>query len=83
MANEYYSLTVAGLQRQLSICPLNDKLSIAGFIMFSDVELTIACAEELLKKCPEADYIVTAESKGIPLAVSYTHLSINYISTAE
>ena len=42
MANEYYSLTVAGLQRQLPICPLNDKLSIAGFIMFSDVELTIA-----------------------------------------
>ncbi len=53
MANEYYSLTVAGLQRQLPICPLNDKLSIAGFIMFSDVELTIACAEELLKTiCP-------------------------------
>ncbi|WP_270740019.1 phosphoribosyltransferase family protein [Massilioclostridium coli] len=75
MANEYYSLTVAGLQRQLPICPLNDKLSIAGFIMFSDVELTIACAKELLKKCPEADYIVTAESKGIPLAYEMSRQS--------
>ena len=75
MANEYYSLTVAGLQRQLPICPLNDKLSIAGFIMFSDVELTIACAEELLKKCPEADYIVTAESKGIPQAYEMSRQS--------
>ena len=75
MANEYYSLTVAGLQRQLPICPLNDKLSIAGFIMFSDVELTIACAKELLKKCPEADYVVTAESKGIPLAYEMSRQS--------
>ena len=75
MANEYYSLTVAGLQRQLPICPLNDKLSIAGFIMFSDVELTIACAKELLKKCPEADYIVTAESKGIPLSYEMSRQS--------
>ncbi len=65
---EYYELHVAGLTRQLPICPLNEKLSIAGFVMFSDVELCIACAEELLKKAPDFDVIVTAESKGIPLA---------------
>ena len=63
-----YRLKVAGLERDLNICPLNDKMSIAGFIMFSDVELTIACAAELLKKVPEFDVMLTAESKGIPLA---------------
>lgn len=64
---EFYTLKVAGLERQLPICPINDKLDIAAFIMFSDVELTIACAKELLKKVPEFDVILTAESKGIPL----------------
>ncbi len=65
---EYYNLKVAGLERKLAICPVNEHLSIAGFIMFSDVELTVACAEALLKKVPDFDVIVTAESKGIPLA---------------
>ncbi len=64
---ESYTLNVAGLTRELPFCPINDKLDIAAFIMFSDVELTVACAEELLKKVPEFDVIVTAESKGIPL----------------
>lgn len=63
-----YTLKVAGLTRKLPICPLNDKLDIAAFIMFSDVELTEACAEQLLAKCPGFDVIITAESKGIPLA---------------
>ncbi len=62
-----YTLNVAGLTRELPICPLNDKIDIAAFIMFSDVELTVKCAEELLKKVPEFDVIITAESKGIPL----------------
>lgn len=66
--SETYSLTVAGVTRELPICKVNDSLSIAAFIMFSDVELTVACAEALLKKCPEFDLIVTAEAKGIPLA---------------
>lgn len=65
---DYYTLHVAGLERQLAICPVNEHLDIAGFIMFSDVELTVACARELLKKVPAFDVIVTAESKGIPLA---------------
>ena len=64
----YYRMTVAGLQRDLPICPVNDKLYIAGFVIFGDQELTVACARELLKKAPEYDYIITAEAKGIPLA---------------
>ena len=64
----YYHMTVAGLERDLPICPLNENLSIAGFVIFGDQELTVACARELLKRAPEYDYIVTAEAKGIPLA---------------
>ena len=64
----YYRMNVAGLERDLPICPVNDKLYIAGFVIFGDQELTVACARELLKRAPEYDYILTAEAKGIPLA---------------
>ena len=64
----FYRMTVAGLERDLPICPLNEKLSIAGFVIFGDQELTVACARELLAKAPAYDYILTAEAKGIPLA---------------
>lgn len=63
-----YKMTIAGLERELPICPINEKVDIAAFVMFSDVELTVAVAEELLKKSPYFDVILTAESKGIPLA---------------
>ena len=65
---ETYTLKVAGLTRELPICAASEKLDIAAFIMFSDVELTVKSAEELLKKAPDFDVIITAESKGIPLA---------------
>ena len=61
-------MTIAGLKRQLPLCKINDDLYIGAFIMFSDVEITKKCAEELLKKAPDFDVIITAESKGIPLA---------------
>ena len=58
---------LAGLERDLPICPLNDKLSIGAFVIFGDPELTVACARDLLKVAPEYDYLITAEAKGIPL----------------
>ena len=64
----FYRMTVAGLERDLPICPVTDELYIAGFVIFGDQELTVACARELLKRAPEYDYIITAEAKGIPLA---------------
>ena len=64
----FYRMNVAGLERDLPICPVNDKLYIAGFVIFGDQELTVACARELLARAPEYDYIITAEAKGIPLA---------------
>ena len=64
----YHRMTIAGLERDLPICPVNESLYIAGFVIFGDQELTVACARELLKKAPEYDYLITAEAKGIPLA---------------
>jgi len=37
-------------------------------VIFGDAPLTVACAQELLKKAPPYDYLITAEAKGIPLA---------------
>ena len=63
-----YKLKIAGLERDLQKFAVSDSLDIAAFILFGDVELTEKCAAELIKKCPEFDYIVTPEAKSIPLA---------------
>ena len=60
-------MTIAGLERHLPLCKVTDDLYIAGFIMFNDVEITVASAAELLKQAPEFDVLITAECKGIPL----------------
>ena len=62
-----YRMEIAGLTRDLPLCPLNDDLNIGAFVIFGDVELTCACAAELLKIAPEFDYMVAPEAKAIPL----------------
>lgn len=62
-----YKMKIAGVERELKRFPVNDKLDIAAFIMFGDVEITEKAAAELLKICPKHDVVVTAEAKGIPL----------------
>lgn len=66
--SEFYTMKIAGLERNLEKFPVNDKLDIAAFIIFGDVELTIKGCEELLKKVPEFDVILTPEAKSIPMA---------------
>ena len=63
-----YNMTIAGVNRDLPICKVTDDLYIGAFVIFGDVELTVATAGALLEKAPEFDYMITAESKGIPLA---------------
>ena len=63
----HYTMQIAGLTRDLPLCPVSDSLSIAAFILFGDAPLTVACADELLKRAPEYDYLLTAEAKSIPL----------------
>ena len=72
-----YKLKVAGLERDLPLCPLNDELSIGAFVIFGDVELTCACARDLLKIAPEHDIMITSESKGIPLVFEMARQSGN------
>ena len=64
---EYYTMTIAGLERNLPLCPISESLNIGAFVIFGDPELTVACAAELNKRAPEHDVLITAESKGIPL----------------
>ena len=72
-----YRMTIAGLERDLPLCPLNESLQIGAFVIFGDPELTTACAEELLKRAPEYDYLITAEAKGIPLVHEMARLAGN------
>lgn len=62
-----YEVDIAGLKRHLPLCKLSDDLYIAAFVMFGDVELTVHCATELLKRAPEYDYLIAPEAKAIPL----------------
>ena len=62
-----YHINIAGVERDLIKYPVNDKIDIAAFILFGDVEVTEKAAAELLKRCPEHDVVVSAEAKGIPL----------------
>ena len=65
----FYTMNIAGLERQLPLCPVTEDLYIGAFICFGDAELTEACGRELLKLVPqeEYDYLFTAEAKSIPL----------------
>ncbi len=63
-----HKMTIAGMERELPICKVTENLYIGAFVIFGDAPLTVACAEELLKRAPAYDYLITAEAKGIPLA---------------
>ena len=62
-----YKMTIAGCERALPICKASDTLAIGAFVIFGDVELTVAAAGALLKIAPEYDYLVAPEAKAIPL----------------
>ncbi len=77
MEQMYYHMTIAGCERDLPLCPLTDDLMIGAFVIFGDPELTTACAEALLERVPEYDYMITAEAKGIPLIHEMARLAGN------
>lgn len=77
MAQMYHKMKIAGLDRALPLCPINDELMIGAFVIFGDPELTTACARELLERAPEYDYMISAEAKGIPLVHEMARLAGN------
>jgi len=68
---DFYTLKVAGLERQLPKVKINDELAIASFVMLGDTELIEECAEAIIlhEDFPkdEIDILCTPEAKGIPL----------------
>ncbi len=62
-----YEMDIAGLKRDLPVCKVTDDLYIGAFVIFGDVELTVHCASELLRRAPEYDYLIAPEAKAIPL----------------
>jgi adenine phosphoribosyltransferase len=69
-----YDIEVAGVKRELPIIKIKEDLSIASFVILGDTELVCAAAEEIVKKLPELDILVTAEAKGIPLTFEISRL---------
>ena len=47
--NMDYKINIAGLDRFLPLCRVNDDLYIGAFVMFGDVEITMKASSELLK----------------------------------
>ena len=74
---DFHTMTIAGLERNLPLCPISDALKIGAFVIFGDPELTTACAEALNARIPEHDVMITAESKGIPLICEMARLEGN------
>lgn len=70
-----YEINIAGLKRRLPLCAVNEHLDIAAFIIFGDVELTVAACKELLEKVKNFDVIATPEAKSIPLAYELSRQS--------
>lgn len=64
---DYYTLQVAGVTRQLPIIQVSEALAIASFVILGDCEIVTKAAPLIEQKLPQVDYIVTAEAKGIPL----------------
>lgn len=69
-----YNIEVAGVKRELPVIKIKEDLSIASFVILGDTELVCAAAEEIVKKLPEVDVLVTAEAKGIPLTFEISRL---------
>lgn len=69
-----YCLKVAGLTRELPIIQISPTLSIASFVILGDTELVLAASPLLVEKLPEADVLITAEAKGIPLIFEMSRL---------
>ena len=77
MEQMYYKMNIAGIDRALPLCPISDELMIGAFVIFGDPELTTACANALLERAPEYDYLISAEAKGIPLVHEMARIAGN------
>lgn len=69
MAQDFYPVEIAGVRRDLPLFEVAPKVRIALFNMLGDYEIVEALAESLSGRLPQdADALMTAEVKSIPLA---------------
>jgi adenine/guanine phosphoribosyltransferase-like PRPP-binding protein len=69
MTQEYYTVEICGLTRNLPLFEVAPKVRIAIFNMLGDTQVVEAAADELATRLPaHADALMTAEVKSIPLA---------------
>lgn len=67
--NDVYPVNIAGVLRELRLMEVAPGVKIAVLNILGDTELVQASARALAAKLPvEAEYLVTAEAKSIPLA---------------
>ncbi|MET3574979.1 phosphoribosyltransferase family protein [Bhargavaea ullalensis] len=63
---ETYLLKIGNVIRELPLIQVSDNLKIASFVILGDTEIVTDAASIIAGKLPEADFLVTAEAKGIP-----------------
>ena len=69
MSQEYYTVRICGLTRNLPLWEVAPKVRIAIFNMLGDTAVVEAVADALVERLPrKADALMTAEVKSIPLA---------------
>ncbi len=66
--NNFYTVDICGKDVDLPIMQIGENLSIAFFNLHGAQSLTEHCAYHLAKRIPDADVVLTAESKGLQLA---------------
>jgi adenine phosphoribosyltransferase len=66
---DFYTVELAGLQRNLPLFEVGPGLRIAVLNILGDTDLVQACGRALAEKLAQADYdiLITAEAKSIPL----------------
>lgn len=80
MMQKTYTLKVSGVERTLPIIQVAPNLCIASFVILGDTQLVCRTAQDLVKRLPPIEAIITAEAKGIPLAFEVSRLlAMNYI----
>ena len=63
-----YQMKVCGVERELSLVPIDENKAFASFVVIGDTELVERAAAELAAQVPPVDVVLTAEAKGIALA---------------
>lgn len=85
MIKTHYTVTIAGLKRQLPLFEVAPGVKIALFNILGDTQVVVHCAQALAKKIPKnVAALVTPEVKSIPLVFELSRvLKVPYVVTRK